>query len=309
MIQRKEFGIRYVKLHFSLQLMEDCILPKYKASALRGGMGEMLLRANCIRDRKCEICDFESECIVRRMMYSKMEIQPQFMSFGDSVGYVTECEDYHETFSEGDIFRFNLILFGKSIVYFSQYLSALYALGMNGLGKEHGRFRIVSITNTKGIELLRNGDVLMQHYEICRLQDYVDYRNAASKKNPPTGEITFKTPLALKYRGETLKFFEIEPIFETIKRRIYILSCFEGIETDIMEEDIPPMPDVISEEHYDISVRRYSNHQERSINLNGIEGKLVLESIPEEMRDILFAGELVHIGKKTSFGFGRYKLK
>ena len=306
--QRKEFDIRYVKLHFTLQLTEDAVLPRYKASALRGGMGEMLLRANCIRDRKCELCDFEPECIVRRMMYSKMEIQPKFMTSGDSVGYVTECEDYHEEFSQGDTFRFNLILFGKSIVYFSQYLNALYALGMNGLGKEHGRFRIISITNTKGQEILRNDDILMKNYEVSRLQDYVDYRVANSQKNPPEGEILFKTPLALKYKGEMVRSFEPEAIFEGIKRRIYMLACFEGIESDIMNEVISEVPEVISEDHYDISIRRYSNHQESAMNLKGIEGRLVLENIPEEMRDILYAGELVHIGKNTSFGFGRYRL-
>ena len=98
----KKFSIRYVKLHFTLRMLEDTELPLNKPSALRGGMGEMLLRANCIRDRDCENCDFESECIVRRTMYSKMEIEPKFMSAGDSVGYVIECEDYRTDFNEGD---------------------------------------------------------------------------------------------------------------------------------------------------------------------------------------------------------------
>ena len=62
-------AVRYIKLHFTLLLTEDTVLPKSKVSALRGGMGEMLLRMNCVRDRNCENCDFETECIVRRMMY------------------------------------------------------------------------------------------------------------------------------------------------------------------------------------------------------------------------------------------------
>ena len=39
--------IRYIKLHFTIVLLTDTILPVDKVSALRGGMGEMLLRANC----------------------------------------------------------------------------------------------------------------------------------------------------------------------------------------------------------------------------------------------------------------------
>ena len=63
--------IRYIKLHFTVAMLEDTYLPADKVSALRGGMGEMLLRANCVRDRNCACCDFESECIVRRFLYAK----------------------------------------------------------------------------------------------------------------------------------------------------------------------------------------------------------------------------------------------
>lgn len=53
-----------------------------QGSAIRGGMGEMLLRANCIRDRVCESCDFEAECIVRRTMYSKFTLRPNYVTNG-----------------------------------------------------------------------------------------------------------------------------------------------------------------------------------------------------------------------------------
>ena len=64
-----ELDIRYVKLEFTLTFPNSCVLPISKASAIRGGMGEMLLRANCIRDRNCDNCDFVEECIVQRTMY------------------------------------------------------------------------------------------------------------------------------------------------------------------------------------------------------------------------------------------------
>ena len=49
-------NIPYIKLHFELALQEDCILSANKASALRGGMGQMLLRSCCVQDRDCENC-------------------------------------------------------------------------------------------------------------------------------------------------------------------------------------------------------------------------------------------------------------
>lgn len=112
-------------------------------------MGEMLLRANCIRDRNCETCDFESECIVQRTMYSKFEEKPAYITKGDSIGYVIECENYQEEFEAGEAMQFHLMLFGKTIVYFNQYLQAFFALGMQGIGKYQARFEIIGVTNEK----------------------------------------------------------------------------------------------------------------------------------------------------------------
>ena len=49
---KKYFSTKYIKLHFTLIFPERSVLPVNKVSALRGGMGEMLLRMNCISDRK-----------------------------------------------------------------------------------------------------------------------------------------------------------------------------------------------------------------------------------------------------------------
>jgi len=142
----KSQDIRYTKLTFVVQFTEDTMLPKQKVSAIRGGIGEMLLRANCVRGRECEKCDFSDECIVQRIMYSKYEKKPSFVTTGESVGYVLECDNYKEEFYQGDQLSFQLILFGKNIVYFNQYLQAISMLGASGLGKHQAHFIIVSLS-------------------------------------------------------------------------------------------------------------------------------------------------------------------
>ncbi len=308
---QSSFDIRYIKLHFTIEFTEDSTLPVFKISALRGGMGEMLLRSCCIRNRECEDCDFESECLVRRIMYSKMEIQPSFMTSGDSAGYVIECEDYRSNVGAGDTLKFNLLLFGKTIVYFSQILSAFYSLGMNGLGKEMSRFRIVEVTNSKGEPILDKANVLMQNLEVLKVSDYIAFRKTKLSEESDKRRIAFKTPLSLKYRGNMLTEFIPQAIVESVCRRIYMLDCLEGIESDIHEKeyiDSLMIPNVLSEEHKEVSVRRYSNHKENAMYLKGIEGEIELDQISPELLDILLAGELIHIGKNTSFGFGRYRI-
>lgn len=302
------FDTRYIKLHFTLLFPENCKVPKYKVSAIRGGMGEMLLRANCIRDRKCEACDFVSECIVQRTMYSKFEYKPEYVTTGESIGYVLECEDYREELAAGDVVSFNLILFGKTIVYFSQYMQALYSLGVQGLGKEQANFVIVSVTNSLGEELLEDGNIYMPRYQVMRIADYVVYRKKQLLSHSMKNEIRFQTPLTLKFQGKFLNEFQMEPMFRGIVRRLYMLSCFEGNEVDITEYDYDKLPQIQGQEKYFVSVPRFSNRQNAKMFLKGIEGKIFVDRISEEQLEFLLAGELIHIGKNTSFGFGRYHI-
>ena len=297
--------IRYVKIHFTVRFSNDTILQRNKASALRGGMGEMLLRINCIRDRQCENCDFESECLVRRIMYSKMEIQPKFMTAGDSIGYVIECEDYRTEFYEGDVLKFNVLLFGKTIVYFGQILDAFFRLGMHGIGKDHSQYSIIEVTNTLNEPILNGNDIFMDRYRVSTLEDYVKYRLRHILKKR-TVEIQFKTPLSIKHRGEYIKEFDMEAIIAALKRRIFMLCCFEGIEVSQEEIYSGDLPQMNRQSHHMVQIPRYSNRKNEKMIIRGIEGNAEVERISEDLWPLLLAGELIHIGKNTSFGFGRF---
>lgn len=305
----KALQIRYVKLHFTIELLEDSILPKYKASALRGGIGEMLLCANCVRNRDCENCDFASECMVQRIMYSKFDIKPEFVTTGESIGYVLECENYQEEFEEGEQIQFQLLLFGKNIVYFNQYMQALYALGMQGLGKNHSPFQIVSVTNTKKNPILDGNNIYMKNYEIQMVSDYVAYRLEQIESKGLENTIRFKTPLTLKYQNEFLQEFHIQAMINAVKRRIYMLECFEGKVSELYSRNYENIPQILNQEHYFVGVPRYSTRQKGKLLLKGIEGQMQVTEMEREILELLLAGELLHIGKNTSFGFGRYRIK
>ncbi len=300
----EQLQIRYIKLHFHLYMPEDARLPRNKASALRGGMGEMLLRANCIRDRECQECDFAGECLVRRMMYSRMEIRPEFMHRGDSAGYVIECEDYREYYEAGDTLDFRLILFGKNIAYFHQYMQAFAYLGTEGLGKYKARFSIASVTNSRCEKLVEGNRIYKNSFTIQTLEEYVAYRMREKRREDV---LLFHTPLALKYRGEMLEDFRPEAILEAIARRLYILDCFEGI--DAGKVDISGhVPGLAGQTVRKADVVRYSSTHDEKIRLKGIRGSARIETPDETAKILLYAGELMHIGKNTSFGFGRYTL-
>lgn len=297
-------NIRYVKLHFTLEFTEDTVLPKNKVSALRGGMGQMLLRLNCIKDRNCEYCDFESECIVRRMMYSKLTQKPEYMKQGDSLGYVFECDDYEEIYYEGDTLSFNLILFGRNIVYFQQYLQAFTYLGIEGLGKNHSKFIIIQITNTRNKLIYENNNIYMENYVVSKVIDYVRYR-MNMQKNENT--VIFSSPLTIKYRGEFIQRFDLEAIIAAVIRRIHMLDCLEELGLEPIER-FDSIPDYNNIEIIDTYVSRYSSTHNDKVKLRGIRGSMYIHELDDNLKMLLHAGELIHIGKNTSFGFGKYTL-
>lgn len=306
---KNALNVRYIKLHFTLQFSNDCLLPINKVSAIRGGIGEMLLRANCIRNRECQVCDFQNECIVQRTMYSQFEHKPDFITTGDSIGYVVECEDYREVFKEGDTLKFNLLLFGKTIVYFNQYLQALYALGQNGIGKDHAKFLILQVKNTRGQAILKDSNIYMEYYQVETLQEYVDDRMKQIRQYGYPNKMVFCTPLTQKFQGEFLKEFCMEAISKSIQRRLYMLNCFENndIQEFYYEELI--IPTIVQQSVREVKVKRYSSRQDSKMCLKGIKGEILFEKLSEELLELYLVGELIHIGKNTSFGFGRYVMR
>ncbi len=304
-------NIRYVRLHFTAVMLADTRLPADKVSALRGAMGEMLMRANCVRDRHCDTCDFEADCIVRRTMYTKSEITPRFVTTSDSVGYLLECENREEEFCGGDALQFALVLFGKTIAYFNQYMQAFFAAGNAGIGKEHARFQIVSVTNSRNEPLLLDGAVYMKRYIVQTLDEYVDYRIGRLKKSGMQNRLVFHTPVTLKRDGTFLEEFEMEAVWNAVLRRIYMLECFEGIEGTVYASEagnVRWLPRIVEQRARLTGIRRYSSTQERTVVLRGLKGFAQLDAIRDDMLPLLLAGELTHIGKNTSFGFGRYSV-
>lgn len=300
------FDIPYIKLTFGTVMTEDTRMPSSKVSALRGGMGEMLLRQNCVADRKCEKCSFKKVCVVRNTLYSYMEKKPPYITGDESVGYLLECEDERSYYKKGDAFFFHLILFGNSIAFFNSYLQALTYLGMIGLGKERSKFRIREILNTKGKRILFENQITMRKYEICNLKTYVEQRKQELFREDGHYRICFQTPLSMKFMGEYLQEFHTEAILKGVFRRIQMLNYYLGEESE--QPELDHYPKIVRQTVNKQKVKRYSSTHGEKMILIGIIGEMEVEEVSEEVLMYLIAGEMLHVGKNTSFGFGRYEV-
>lgn len=303
-------NISYIKLHFELKLLNGSHLPAYKPSALRGGMGYMLMDKYCMSDRKCQSCLFESECIMRRILYSRFDVSPYFIKNGGSCGYVIECEDYRTDFFPGDELHFQIILFGKTIAYFRQILEAIVDLGKQGLGADKALYVVMCVTNSLRQDLYRDGSIFREKFEVSTVGNYVEYR--LRKK---TGlRAVFHTPAEFLVQKSLITDFDPLIIFRSIARRIYILNFFEGnyidtmsIGSDKRENFIDP-PIMAGQKSWIVSNKRYSTSQKAGYVMRGIKGYINFVDLTEEQYALLLSGELIHIGKDTSFGYGKYTM-
>lgn len=308
---RKMLDIPYVKLHFELELLEDAFLPVNKTSALRGGMGQMLLRSSCVvepaadyKDRRCSDCRFRQECIVQRIMYSPFKIRPSFVTEGESIGFVIDCEDFQREYSAGDMLRFDMTLFGSVIVYFYQILQAFYMLGQEGLGNIRCRYRIRRVTSTGRQVLVDGNDIDMRRYQIRTLAEYVDYR---MRDGVQECRMKFHTPACIKFMNHQIMEFQPEAVLKALCRRIYMMDCYAGIEAPLYDPS-DCLPLMTGQSARFISTARYSGRHDEKIPLSGIKGTMDLENIEDDLYALLLAGEITHIGKNTKFGFGRYTM-
>lgn len=317
----KYLNIPYVKLHFTAQMREDCYLPKNKTSALRGGVGQMMIRQNCIRpemnrkEEDCINCSCREECLVQRFLYTPVTIPPSFSAEKLSMGYLFECENYYEEFREGDLFEFHVTLFGKSRVYFNLLLQAIWALGAKGLGKGKGRFSIIEILNSRKESLLLNNSygmqILKEKYYPETFAGYAQFRMQKLQQNGSQMKLKFQTETTIKYQKQTITQFNMEAIISNLARRVYLFNCFEGVEMNLenfMEEMLEDLPEIRYQRTVNIQVKRFSSRQMSSMRLEGIKGEVWLDSLPSRILPYLLAGEVMHIGKNISFGFGRYRV-
>ena len=161
--------------------------------------------------------------------------------------------------------------------------------------------------------LLDGNNVDMRNFRIRMLSDYVQKRYYQLQKThqnletPDVYRVTFHTPLCVKYEGKYIRQFSAEAIVPAVLRRIMMLDYFTEQYIEMPQPE--QLPVSTAQRSIPVEVTRYSSTQDRKITLRGITGSICLKGVSEEMLKYLLAGELLHIGKNTSFGFGRYTVE
>lgn len=298
--------IRYQIYCFILRIKENSTLPVNKTSMFRGGIGEMLLRKYCLYNRDCENCGFKEACIVPNIFYHRFRIRPEFAQGKESEGYIIDCTDLRESFEVGDYLEFSLTLFGDVIVYISTIMDAVYMLGQAGVGTDNVHYDVVRIRNSDGEIIMKDNQVYLRNAAPLLLGDYIDKRMDGLDISGDEACVQFKlmSPCSIKSKGELIYEFDADALANSIYRRVYVLNCFEGNEIDRYYENDSPL-EILEQTSRKVTVSRYSSTHRKKLYLTGFVGEAKLK-VKVEFLPYIIAGEILHVGKNTSMGFGKY---
>jgi len=159
-------------------------------------------------------------------------------------------------------------------------------------------------------ELQKHKDVVSKAMLVA-LKEYkdVNYKEKTKKlklkkRVPQKLKIIFETPLRIKKNNRfATRNIELLDILLSIHRRYLELQNknYEKIDIDIEYK-------VEKKLHFKELVRR-SNKQNTKMNMGGLMGELIVESISKESYRLLKIGEIIGVGKNCVFGLGKIKVE
>lgn len=306
--------LNYKAYKFVLEARESCQLPEYKGSTLRGAFGHALKRTVCLfRLKDCQQCSIRQECAYAYIFESPPSKDIKLDNFGkyETVPHpfiFEPPEDKKRFYEKGEEIEFGLILVGKAIRYLPYFALAFERLGDIGLGKGKKKIYLVRITTDRdNIYDSHNKNIITGDSERLYIPEDYDFTN--------TGEseivLDFRTPVRIKYQRDNVTRLEFFILITNLLRRIMLLNYFYGNENPpdwnhkkIIEESRKVLIKSTSLKWHDWE--RYSSRQETRMMLGGLKGLIAYEGPVLNFLPLLKAGEILHVGKATSFGLGKY---
>lgn len=288
---------------FNLLADEPMILPEIKNSMFRGGFGHIFKSFNCANKLSpdCSKCLLRETCIYT---YIFAGVSPE----QKPKPYVICADDTNKRFfKKGEIFSFELLLFGNAINYLPHFIFSFIELGKRGISKSRNKFSLSSVQDYDGTILFKNNKLLKSAEK--QIISLLGERSSVPVKQL---SLNFKTPLRLTYFGDLVVNPTFEMLIKAITRRLSSLcETYCGFSADIDYQYLIERAKtirVLSNRLIWKDWSRYSSRQHSKMKFGGLMGTIVFSGDMEIFLPYLKIGSLIHIGKNCVFGNGKYEI-
>ena len=272
--------MKYVKLSVVIPNFNN--KSKFIGSQLRGVFGYALKKVVCINPNfECEGCFAQNNC-----------------SYFDFYENKNSYHKYRFDFELGSKdYKFNLYLFNSATKELPYVVSALHqAITKFGFGKNRDKYQY--------FEMKVNDESIFDGKNFKMPQNYeIEFLNTSYSKDI---EIEIINPIRIKKDNRFIKDDKLE-LFD-------IVNSIYQRERNLSDLDFAKLPfevkGKLAYKHLDIyRLKRVSNRQKTTMNIDGIVGKIAFRDVDEKSYRYLKLGEIIGVGKQTTFGLGKIKIK
>lgn len=306
------------RVRFEIEAAEPLRLPAYPGSAWRGLLGHSLRRTVCVtRQPTCAGCLLQGTCAYS-VFFESPPPNPQTATRYTALPhpFVLDVDASAEReVARGAPLPLGMTLIGPAIDLLPYLIQTLERAGQRGLGSHGGRFALCRVLAEEGL----GSDQWRPVFDA----DSREYRRLVSPPPggtppAPTGpiRIDFQTPMRIKRHGHFVGAAEIEPgdLIRNLLARLSSLAAFYG------PADAPYDWTGLADLGSDLLLTnkeltwsdwtRYSSRQGTTMQMGGLVGTLTLAGagVPS-LWTALWLGQWTHVGKGTSFGLGKYRVR
>lgn len=299
--------MQYIDLGFVADLIDADrrALPRFLGSTLRGAFGHLLKRTVCqIRNTPCAACPLASHCPYPNLFEGlappdrqRMRRYPQVpQPFVLVVDLPPSAEPPQTTI------HWRVRLFGDVCRHWPYVVYVFRLAGEVGLGRQRVHYHLREVRDAiTGSVLEGSQRTRTRQPQLARTPTSVAMPNRATLR------WRFETPLRLRTNG-CLAPQNLQPLDLVIagRRRYETLNWFYGNSENTPGRFLNPDAFRVRER----SLRRWGftrqcGRQDERMELNGLVGEMIVEGPWAEAGEWLPAISTIHLGKATSFGFGR----
>lgn len=302
-----------IKLNLTLKALSSIVLPDYAGSALRGGFGHALKKTACtMRNKACAGCLLRRGCAYSYVFETPPPEDSAILRKYKSAPHPFVIEpplEEKRNYDAGESFAVSLVLMGRALEYLPYIILAFEELGNTGLGKGRGRYELTGVSAGDMVIYKGKGKPLEDDLKPVLLKDAL----AAEYQDTREAEIFLLTPTRIVVDEDLVVDLEFHHLVRSLLRRISTISYFhygERLALDFkgLIERAGRVETVRRDTAWD-DWERYSTRQDTTMKLGGLKGKALFRGELKEFMPFLRVGEMIHVGKNTSFGLGKYRME
>ncbi|MDI6728963.1 MAG: CRISPR system precrRNA processing endoribonuclease RAMP protein Cas6 [Thermodesulfovibrionales bacterium] len=212
--------------------------------------------------------------------------------------------------------NFNLVLIGRAMEYLPYFIYAFEEIGEIGIGKGRGKYSLKTVkalTNDKlpySIIYDSNSKTIKSFECSPQIISFPDCQVSDNKHL----SLTFLTPMRISYNNALTANPEFHILVRNLLRRLSLIAYFH-CDVDMTQWDFRGIIEMAKEVRVkQNSLRwfdweRYSARQDTRMKLGGFIGDIIFEGNINPFMSLIRVGELIHVGKGTTFGLGKYEVR